>query len=182
MKHPELAKYADRADKAYEDALLKQADREELGDLNAKTAAAYAKAEHIALVIVTYTRKAQQEIDDTGLLSVPPPPKGLQLDWPEGMTWPTGFTVGQLTDGNERKVAARAIVAELQEQRDLALNGFRSAKDAIELAKQQVSAQQSMLRAQTEETKMDAAYDRPPPERSYSAPIGRTPPPPPRRR
>lgn len=177
MRHPDLLEMANRLDAAVERGDERLRAQRESGDQSAETAAAYAQAEHAALVIVAYTRRQAQELDDTGLLAVPPPPKGLNLPLPEGMEWPTGFTCGPLTDANERKVAARAIAAHLQAERDRALNTFRCDRVATELSRDQVSAFQSVLRSETEEMKITTFHD----PRPADADVGRASMPPPRR-
>lgn len=188
MRNPDLLKVAERLDAAVARGDERLATQRTSGERNAITAAVYAQAEHAARVIVDYTRHRGQELEDTGLLVVPPPPRGLQLDLPEGMEWPTGMTCGALRDADARKVAARAIAAHLQEERDRALNDFRCDRTATELAQGQVSAFQSVLKAESQEAQVSTFHGQPPPEAMFEPPIGsgqgprQTPPPPPRRR
>lgn len=182
MKHPDLMRVAERLDEAVARGDERLAKQRMSGDENAITAAAYAQAEHAARVIVSFTRHRATELEDTGLFVVPPPPRGLQLELPDGLEWPTGFTCGSLRDADERKVAARAIAAEMQQRRDQALNDFRCDRTATELARDQVSALQSLLKSETQEMQIDTFHDRPPDAKFPVPTTTRRPPPPPPRR
>lgn len=182
MRHPDLLRVEERMDRAMVRGDERVAAQRQSGAANADTAADYAYAEHAALVIVGYTRrKGIPMLDDegveTGIVLVPAMPPMLTVEFPKGMEWPEGFAVADLGDANARKVAARAIAAEIQRRRDHALNEFRCDRAATDMAQSHTSVIQSLMRAETIEMSASGSHDPQPADADLGRAVGRPSPP-----
>lgn len=183
MRHPDLQDIERRMDRAMVRGDERIAAQRKSGAESADTAADYAYAENAALEIVGYARRKgipvlDDDGDETGIIAVPPMPSSLVATWPDGFDWPEGFTIpADLGSDNARKVAARAIAAEVQRRRDRALNEFRCDRAATEMTQSHTSVIQSLMKAETTEMAASGAHD-PMPADSQ---VGRSVPPPPRR-
>lgn len=179
MRHPDLLKIEQRMDRAMARGDERIAAQRESGEANADTTADYAYAENAALEIVGYCRRKGVPVldddgDETGIIAVPPMPSSLVASWPEGMEWPEGFTMSaDLGDANARKVAAKAIAAEVGRLRDLALNEFRCDRAATDMAQSHTSVIQSLMKAETIEHQVGSFHDPMPAD----ADVGRSVPP-----
>lgn len=66
-----------------------------------------------------------------------------------------GMEVGGLSDANERKAVVEALVADDAFERDIALNGFRTAKARLETYQSEMTMVMSFLKTERDEQRID---------------------------